>query len=81
VIQGSLVMRRLKDPFFQALAGMIIALVVMQVVIAYADLQLTFYRNMIYLGVMLGILMRLDRIDPVLARLRPAPAPPPSAAE
>jgi O-antigen ligase len=81
VIQGSLVMRRLKDPFFQALAGMIIALVVMQVVIAYADLQLTFYRNMIYLGVMLGILMRLDRIDPVLARLRPAPATPPSAAE
>lgn len=78
VVQGSMVMRRLKDPYFQALAGMILALVLMQVVIAYADLQLTFYRNMVYLGVMLGVLMRLDWIDPVLAKLRAARPNPPS---
>ncbi|HUS14112.1 MAG TPA: O-antigen ligase family protein [Chloroflexia bacterium] len=71
VVQGSLVLRRLKDPYFQALAAMILALVLMQVVIAYADLQLTFYRNMVYLGIMLGILMRLDALDPLLAKLRP----------
>ncbi len=41
----------------------------MRVVIAYADLQLTFYRNMVYLGLMLGVLMRLDVLDPVLAKL------------
>ncbi len=68
IVQGSLVLRRLRDPIFQALAAMILALVLMQIVIAYADLQLTFYRNMVYLGLMLGLLMRLDLIDPVLAR-------------
>jgi O-antigen ligase len=75
VIQGSLVLRRLKDPYYQSIAAVAITLTLMQVVIAYADLQLTFYRNMIYLGVMLGLLMRLDALDPVLARLRGAPAP------
>lgn len=69
LVQGSLVLRRLRDPYFQALAAMILTLVVMQVVIAYADLQLTFYRNMVYLGLMLGVLMRLDLLDPLLQRL------------
>jgi O-antigen ligase len=84
VVQGSLIMRRLRDPYFQALAAMIIALVLMQVVIAYADLQLTFYRNMVYMGLMLGLLMRLDVLDPTLARLQraagltPTPPPPPA---
>ncbi|HMA34529.1 MAG TPA: O-antigen ligase family protein [Chloroflexia bacterium] len=73
IVQGSLVLRRLKDPYFQSLAAIILALVLMQIVIAYADLQLTFYRNMVYLGVMLGVLMRLDLIDPLLARLTPIP--------
>ncbi len=70
VVQASLILRRLKDPFFQSLAAMILTLVLMQVVVSYADLQMTFYRNMIYLGVMLGVLVRLDVLDPTLARLR-----------
>jgi O-antigen ligase len=65
IIQGSLILRKLRDPYFQALAAMIIAFVLMQVIIAYADLQLTFYRNMIYLGIMLGVLVRLEALDGV----------------
>jgi O-antigen ligase len=63
IIQGSLILRKLRDPYFQALAAMIIAFVLMQVIIAYADLQLTFYRNMVYLGVMLGVLVRLEFLE------------------
>ena len=73
LVQGSLVLRKLRDPTFQALAAMIVTFVLMQVIIAYADLQLTFYRNMVYLGVMLGVLVRLEALDPVLRALAPPP--------
>ena len=63
IVQGSLILRKLRDPYFQALAATILAFILMQVIIAYADLQLTFYRNMIYLGVMLGVLVRLEALD------------------
>ncbi len=63
IIQGSLILRKLRDPYYQALAATTLAFLLMQIIIAYADLQLTFYRNMIYLGVMLGILVRLEALE------------------
>ena len=75
IIQGSLILRRLRDPYHQALAAMTIAFVCMQIVIAYADLQLTFYRNMIYLGIMLGLLVRLEALDAPPAEAEAAAEP------
>ena len=75
IVKGSLIMRRLRDPYHLAFAAMILALVVMQVIIAYADLQLTFYRNMVYLGIMLGLLMQLDRLEPAPASRPVTPDP------
>jgi O-antigen ligase len=72
IVQGSLILRKLRDPYFQALAATIIAFVLMQVIIAYADLQLTFYRNMVYLGVMLGVLVRLEALERGAADRAPA---------
>ncbi len=63
LVQGSLILRKLRDPYYQALAATTLAFLLMQIIIAYADLQLTFYRNMIYLGAMLGILVRLEALE------------------
>ena len=35
----------------------------MQMIVSYADLQLTFARNMVLLGVMVGVLARLAELD------------------
>ena len=36
---------------------------VMEIIVAYADYQLFFYRNVIYIGLLAGILMRLPDLD------------------
>ncbi len=55
--------RAMKDPFLRAISFMIAAAVVNQLVVSYFDLQLTFYRNMIFLGTACGLLPALKAID------------------
>jgi hypothetical protein len=38
-------------------------MVIMEIIVAYADYQLSFYRNMIYIGMLSGILMKLNTLD------------------
>ncbi len=45
-----------KDPFLRALCFFIAAAIINQVVVAYFDLQLTYYRNMVFLGTLCGLL-------------------------
>ena len=56
-------MRKLKDPYLQMMAIYIVAIMFMEVIVAYADYQLFFYRNVIYLGLLIGILLRLPALD------------------
>jgi hypothetical protein len=40
-----------------------VAMIIMEIIVAYADYQLSFYRNVIYVGILAGVLMRLPRME------------------
>ncbi len=63
IVYGCVIARRLKDSYLQLIAIYIVAITVMEVLVAYADYQLFFYRNVIYLGLLAGILMKLPTLD------------------
>ena len=63
VVRGCQIARSLLDPYLQLVAIYVVSVTFMEVILAYADYQLFFYRNVIYLGLLAGILMRLPKID------------------
>ena len=63
IVRGSIIARQLKDKYLQLIAIYIVAMLVMEIIVAYADYQLSFYRNVIYVGILAGVLMRLPIID------------------
>lgn len=63
IVYGCMIARRLKDQYLQMVAIFIVSVIFMEVVVAYADYQLFFYRNVIYIGILVGILMRLLAIE------------------
>ncbi len=63
IVRGTITTRQLKDPYLQLVAIYIISVTFMEIIVAYADYQLFFYRNVIYFGILAGILMRLPSID------------------
>ena len=63
IVRGSIIARQLKDTYLQLIAIYIVAMFVMEIIVAYADYQLSFYRNVIYIGILAGVLMRLPKID------------------
>jgi uncharacterized membrane protein (DUF373 family) len=46
----------------RTIAAFAIAAVVGEIVVGYADIQLENYRNLIFLGVVLGVLNRLSQL-------------------
>ena len=78
IVQAMIDYRAMRDLYFKAIALMIILFIVGQVIIAYYDLQITFYRNMIYLGVAMALGVSIRRIE--AAELAAQPLPPASAA-
>jgi hypothetical protein len=63
LVRGILILRELQDLYLQMTAILCIALVVMEVIVAYADYQLFKYRTIIFLGVLAGILLKLPSVD------------------
>jgi hypothetical protein len=63
VIRGCFIARQLKDPYLQVVAIYIVAMTVMEVLVAFADYQLFFYRNVIDLGLLAGLLVKLPLLD------------------
>jgi len=61
--RGSILARRLQDPYLQLVAIYIVAMITMEIIVAYADYQLSFYRNVIYVGMLAGVLMRLAGME------------------
>lgn len=58
--------RMLKDHYLQAVCALALLAIINQIVVAYVEMQLTFYRNMIYLGCLMGLtptLIALHRQD------------------
>ena len=54
-----------RDPLVKAVAAVAVAAIVAEILVGYADLQLESYRNLIFLGVVLGILNRLPQFPEV----------------
>ncbi len=63
IIQGSLIARKLQDQYLRLVAIFIVAVVYIEIVVSYADYQLFFYRNVIYIGLLAGILLKLPELD------------------
>lgn len=60
--RGTQILHQLKDPYLKAVCAMVTIAVINQMVVSYFDLQLTYYRNMIYLGTLMGLLPALKAI-------------------
>jgi len=63
IAQTTLDYRLLKDPFFKSVTLMVLTFTASQIAVAYYDLQITFYRNMIYLGTAMAIPAAARRIE------------------
>ncbi len=66
--------RKLRDPYHKILALAVMTQIVGQLVVSYYDLQLNYYRNMVFLGMQLGLIAALAKLEePALATVN-APA-------
>jgi cell division protein FtsW (lipid II flippase) len=65
IVRGVIITRQLKDKYMQLVAIYVVCMVIMEIMVAYADYQLSFYRNVIYIGILAGILMKLPKIDEI----------------
>lgn len=63
IVRGCLIARQIRDRYLQLVAIYIIATVFMEIVVAFADYQLFFYRNVIDLGLLAGVSMKLPALD------------------
>src|SRR5712692_6748220 len=63
IVRGCIIVRQLHDRYLQLVAIYVVAVTFMEVIVAYADYQLFFYRNVIYLGLLVGILLKLPELD------------------
>jgi len=55
LFRSAMIFRRLTDPYLKAICAVCIVAVINQFVVSYVDMQLTFYRNMVYLGMLMGL--------------------------
>jgi O-Antigen ligase len=62
IVCGCLIARRLRNVELQLFAILAVSALVMEVIVAYGDYQFYFYRNMIYIGIVLGVLLKLPAI-------------------
>jgi len=63
IVRGCLYARQLKDKYLKLIAIYVAAMLIMEIIVAFADYQLFFYRNVIYIGLLAGILLKLPFID------------------
>ncbi len=63
IVQAVIDYRFMKDPYFKGIALMVLTLIASQVIVAYYDLQITFYRNMVYLGILMAVATAIRRIE------------------
>ena len=54
---------KMDDPYLKAMCATIVVAITGQVIVSYYDLQLTYNRNMVYLGVLIGLLPTLKALS------------------
>jgi O-antigen ligase len=80
IFRSSLVYAALSDPYFKSICAICILAVINQMVVSYVDMQLTYYRNMVYLGVFMGLVPVIHRLDDAKKAAAAEAAAPPAAA-
>lgn len=60
--KGVQIFSQLDDPYLKAVTLFIVTAIINQMVVSFFDLQLTYYRNMIYLGCLIGLLPVIEGI-------------------
>jgi hypothetical protein len=63
ILRGCLAARQLQDPYLQLAAMFVVVITVMEVISASADYQLFTFRNVIYLGLLAGLVTKLPDLD------------------
>lgn len=63
VVRGCLIARQLRDRYLQMVAIYVVSMTLMEIIVAFADYQLFAFRNVIYIGLLSGILMKLPELD------------------
>jgi len=63
IIHGSALSKKTHDPYLRSICIVIVIAIINQMVVSYYDLQLTYYRNMIVLGTLCGLLPAIKNID------------------
>lgn len=63
IVRGCLIVRNLQDRYLQLVGIFAVGVILMEIVVATADYQLFFYRNVIYFGLLAGLLMKLPALD------------------
>lgn len=63
VAKGTQIFHRLKDPYLKVITLVVVISVINQLVVSYFDLQLTYYRNMIFLGSLMGLLPVINELE------------------
>ncbi len=66
ILRGAMVFNKLKDPYLRVVCAVCIIAVFGQIVVSYVDMQLTFFRNMVHLGVLTGLIPVIERVDKYL---------------
>ncbi len=63
ITRAGMIVRSLRDPYLQLAAIYIVGVIFIEIVVAYGDYQFFFFRNVIYIGLLTGILMKLPALD------------------
>lgn len=66
-IQAVIAYRHEREPFYRAVHLLVITFITSQMAVAYYDLQITFYRNMIYLGTAMALSVAIRHLSPSTA--------------
>jgi hypothetical protein len=62
VFRGAMIFSRIADPYLKAVCAVCIVAVINQLVVSFVDMQLAWYRNMVYLGMLMGLVPVLERL-------------------
>ncbi|MCF7849221.1 MAG: O-antigen ligase family protein [Kiritimatiellales bacterium] len=81
MVQATIDYRKTNDPFYKAVCLMVVVFIFSQLTVAYYDLQITYYRNMIYLGVMMALTVAIHNLTMPAAVLPDGGANPRAGAE
>jgi hypothetical protein len=63
MMQAIIYYRKMSDTYYKAYALVVLTFISSQLMVAYYDLQITFYRNMIYLGMSMALLVAMAAVD------------------